>query len=366
MASPMSKHKKRLLILVGILISAGFLWFSLAGTNFPAIGRSLAAANWWWCLPMLAAYAAYYWIKAVRWRLLLAPMTATTARAVFAPMMIGFTFNNILPAHLGEFVRMFLGARQLKLRSSQVLATIVLERVFDMMSVILFFGMALAVARDVDPNLVKAGWIIAVAGGGFIVTAALYIVWTDRFIGVLRRTTAFVERLADLRGLGVLAKLRGLVLHQLEIGVEGLYALKNPHLLFWIAVTSVAQWGFMGVAAYLAIIAVGAKVQLSAAFVVLAATTFGVTLPAAPGFLGTVQAMFKIALVPYGVSATAAFAASAFFHVPTYLIVTLPGLWLLKRTGYKMSEIREEAEAAAEEAESPEDPAPPAAATTTS
>lgn len=359
----MTKHKKRLLILIGILISAGFLWFSLAGTDFASIGKSLANANWWWCLPMLVAYVIYYWIKAIRWRLLLAPMTETTARAIFAPMMIGFTFNNILPAHLGEFVRMYLGARQLKLGSSQVLATIVLERVFDMMSVILFFGLALVVAKDVDPTLVQAGWIIAVAGGVFIVMAGLYIVWTNRFIGVLRRTTAFLERVSHVRGLGILARLRGFVLHQLEIGVEGLYALKNPRLLFWIVVTSVAQWGFMGVAAYLAIIAVGAEVQLSAAFVVLAATTFGVTLPAAPGFLGTVQAMFKIALVPYGVSVTAAFAASAFFHVPTYLIVTLPGLWLLKRTGYKMSEIREEAEAAAEEAEAVDSSGPEAPAT---
>jgi uncharacterized membrane protein YbhN (UPF0104 family) len=181
----------------------------------------------------------------------------------------------------------------------------------------------------------------------FLVATAVYIVWTDAFLRLLRRLTFFVPRLAQLPGLGILDRGREGVLRRLEIGVEGLHALKQPGLCFGVVTTSIAQWGCMGLSAYCAMLAVGIQVQLSGAFVVLAATTFFVTLPAAPGFLGSIQAAFNLALVPYGVSGAAAFAASAFFHVPTYLIVTLPGLWLLKRTGYRLRQIRDEAEAGA-------------------
>jgi len=334
----MTTGKRRLLILAGVAISAVFLWYSLRGTDFARIGEALARANWWLSLPMLGSYCLYYWIKALRWRMLLAPMTKTTARAIFSPMMIGFMFNNILPAHLGEFVRMYLGARQLGIRNTQVLATIVLERMFDFLSVVFFLGLVLLVGKDVPPTLVHIGYVTALVGLAFMAVAAVYITWTTPFLAFVKRASFFVPR-----------KIRDAILHQLEIGVQGLFALKQPRLLAGIVITSLAQWACMGVSAYLAIVAVGIETRMSAAFVVLAATTFGVTLPAAPGFLGSIQAAFKAALTPYKVSATAAFAASAFFHVPTYLIVTLPGLYLLKRTGYKMKQIREEAEAAAEE-----------------
>ncbi len=344
----MTTTRRRVLICTGILISVFFLWYSLRGTDFGQIGLALAQARFWLCIPMLAAYCIYYWIKAVRWRLLLHPMKETTAREIFSPMMIGFLFNNILPAHLGEFVRMYLGARQLELRNTQVLATIVLERVFDFLSVVLFLGLAILVDRNVDPGLVTVGYVTLAAGGMFLLVTTLYITWTAGFLDLLKRLTAFLPPLARIPGLGFLVKVRDGVLHQLEIGVHGLYALKKPRLLAGIILTSVLQWGFMGLAAYLALMAVNIVTPLSAAFVVLAAATFGVTLPAAPGFLGTIQAMFRVALEPYGVSSDAAFAASAFFHVPTWLIVTLPGLYLLRRTGYKLRQIQQEAEAAAD------------------
>ena len=134
----------------------------------------------------------------------------------------------------------------------------------------------------------------------------------------------------------------------------GLQSLRRLPLLLGIVVTSIVQWGFMGLTVYLSLVAIGLDLRLSPAFVVLAATTFGITLPAAPGFLGTVQAAYVLALIPYGVSRADAFAASAVFHVPTYLTVTLLGLWLLKGAGYHVAEISRDAESAAEaEAETP-------------
>ena len=335
----MTKHKKRALIVVGILISIGFLWLALRGTDFAEISRALANSSLWMVVPMLAAYAIYYWIKAVRWRLMLLPIKEATSRSLFRPMMLGFFGNNVLPAHLGEFVRMYLGARQLGLRNSEVLATIVLERMFDFLAVVFFLGMALVLGRDVPEDLVAIGYVTGIVGIVFMIVAGLYVTMTPAFLATVRRLTFFLP-----------AKVRNAGLHQLEVGATGLQSLRRLPLLLGVVATSIAQWAFMGLTIYLSLRAVGLDVRFSPAFVVLAATTFGVTLPSAPGFLGTVQAAYVLALEPYGVSRAEAFAASAFFHLPTFTAVTLLGLWLLRGQGSRVAEIQRAAEAAAETA----------------
>lgn len=340
----MTNAKRRLLIFVGVAISVLFLWLALKETNFREIGTALGRSALWLMAPLLVAYGAYYWLKAIRWRMLLKPMADVRTGEIVSPMMIGFMGNNILPAHLGEFIRMYLGAKQLGLRKTQVLATIVLERMFDVLSVVLFLGLVLIVGKNVPAQLETVGYVTAAIGLGSMVLIACYVKWTDRFLRETRRALFFVP-----------GKIREAVLHQLEVGVEGLAAIKRPGLLFGIVTTSLGQWACMGVSNYIAIRAIGIDTRMSAAFVVLAATTFAVTLPTAPGFLGTVQVAFKIALVPYGVAAGDAVAASVFFHVPTYLAVTFVGLWFLKRTGYRLRQLREDAEDEFEDAVDPPD-----------
>ena len=124
----------------GVGLSIGCLYIALRGTDLRAIGSTLAGAHLWFVLPLVAAQVLFYALKAWRWRLLLKPIQSTPTRKLVAPMMIGFMGNNLLPAHLGEFIRMFLGARLLKLAPSQLLATLVLERMFDFTAVLVFFA----------------------------------------------------------------------------------------------------------------------------------------------------------------------------------------------------------------------------------
>ena len=86
-------------------------------------------------------------------------------------------------------------------------------------------------AREVDPALVQAGWIIAVCGAVFMGMTVLYIVRTDRIIGLLGRLTSVVPS-------GILRRACEGVARRLEVGVEGLHALKKPRLLVGIIITS--------------------------------------------------------------------------------------------------------------------------------
>ena len=72
--------------------------------------------------------------------------------------MTGFFANNFLPAHLGEFVRMWVGGRVFRVSKTEVLATIVLERILDFSVIALMLGAALVVGESISAQLVYAGY----------------------------------------------------------------------------------------------------------------------------------------------------------------------------------------------------------------
>ena len=72
----------------------------------------------------------------------------------------------------------------------------------------------------------------------------------------------------------------------------------------------------------------------------LAATVLAVSLPAAPGFFGTIQLAFVLALVPYGVSESDALAGSVIFHIISYLYVMLSGVIALHQLNMRVSDLK--------------------------
>ena len=105
---------------------------------------------------MLLSLVAFYWLKVVRWKLLLEPIGRyRPVRDLFPSTIIGFAFNNVLPAHLGEFVRVFVFSRQSGLSRTAVLSSIVLERIFDIIAILAFLvaGLLSVDAEGLDPRV---------------------------------------------------------------------------------------------------------------------------------------------------------------------------------------------------------------------
>ena len=109
---------------------------ALRDADLSTIATSLANANFLFVLPVSAALMLQFWFKALRWKILLQPFTPATTRQVFPATVIGYLANLVFPAYLGEFARVYLLGKQLRLRYSPVLATVVLERFFDFLSVL--------------------------------------------------------------------------------------------------------------------------------------------------------------------------------------------------------------------------------------
>ncbi len=333
--------KQRLSLIAGMVLSIFFLWLSLRGTNFPEIGHALARSQPVYALPLILLLALFYWFKAVRIRLLLMPMRDIHIQGILPATMIGFAANNLLPARLGDLVRAYLLGRQYSLSKTSILATMVIERLFDLVAALGLLALIL-IGTHVPASLIKPGYFIGGLELALLCIIIMMIMHTGMLVRFCMRVTCFLP-----------GTLQSWLARHVEHGALGTHALRQPYLLAGIATTSVGQAILRAAAMYLALLAVGISVPPSAALVLLALSTAAITLPSAPGFFGTMQLCFVLALKPYGVSAGDAFAASLFYQAVEYLAVTGAGLYFLRGLDQGLGKIRENAELNAEVAEAP-------------
>ena len=131
-------------LVFGTAVSLLALYFALRNVDLSSLLESILSASPLWMFVVLVSYMVHFWLKAMRWCSLLEPVYHTNTREAYPVMMTGFFANNFLPAHLGEFVRMFVGARVFDTSKTKVLATIALERILDFTVIALLFSAALA------------------------------------------------------------------------------------------------------------------------------------------------------------------------------------------------------------------------------
>jgi len=315
---------------VGLAFGAACLWWSLRRVPWQDLDVEFRRARYWLLPPFLGLLAVFYWLKAVRWRLLLLPLKPMSTRDVAGPLMVGFMANNLFPAHLGEFIRVFVIGRTQRISRSAVFSSVVLERLFDMVAILMWLGIGLMAGGGLQPEYRQAAVLVALTTVLLLSAAGAYVVWPERFVTMLDRVLrwwfppTWRKRLVDM----------------LRSGVDGMQVLRRPRLAAGVVVTSLLQWLVMALMAWVSLWAFGQQEQWAASFVVVGVIAVAILAPAPPGYVGFIQALFVAVLGLYGVREPVALAASVFFHVGQFVPVTLVGLWYLKRMGLSLREVR--------------------------
>ncbi len=290
--------------------------------------RSLPAM--WTCLVL------FYWLKAIRWHLLLEPLGKFhPLRELLPSVVIGFAFNNVLPAHLGEFVRVYVFSRQSGISKTTVLTSIVLERIFDVIAILAFLvlGLFLVEASNLDERVVSSAMFFGVAVCVGLMGATAYLIWTGpvvRFVeGCLCRIpflpTTVARKVANL----------------LETGAAGLASLRSGRLLSGILVTSFLQWMLNGLTIHLSLWAFGIHVSPAVSAIVLGVTAVGVTIPSSPGYFGVIQFCFLLVLSLFVKDKETVFAASIYYHMSQWIPVTTVGMLYFLRAGLNIADVQD-------------------------
>ena len=325
--------KKLLLLLAGTGVTVGCFYWSMQGVKVEEFQESFRGANYWTLPAIFLLLFVFYWLKAVRWSWMLQPIRKLGARQLFSPVMIGFAANNVLPAHLGEFVRVFLVGRRHSVPAATVLSTVVLERVFDVMAIVSLFAVSLPFADELPPEYSKVVMYLATAAAAFVVFASVFLLWTEasnRLFSVAMRFVPFV-------GEGM----KGRLVSMMESAGEGLNALRSVHTILALVLNSLVQWILNGLIAYLALRAFHIPVAPADGLILTAVLAVAVMIPSTPGYFGLIQGAFKMSILALGIDAgeSRVFAASMYYHMSMYVPVTLTGMFFLSNEGLRLRDL---------------------------
>lgn len=307
-------------MIIGLAVSAACLWFATRGTDWTAVAQVLASARLPWVLAAGAASVLAISLRAQRWRLLLRPIAVVPFGSSFSATAIGFAATAVLPLRLGEVIRPALLARREGFGISPAVSSVVLERLFDMLFVVLCF-LLLSRIYPLPADLGRAAVLLgALAVAGFV---ALYLLASRR---------AFAEGLLE-RVMGVLPAALWQAVRPLSTGfLDALGALESAHIVGRVAGYSAVLWIANALPFMFSLLALGIHAPLVpaalASIVIVAAFVF---MPQAPGFLGTWQAACVLALELFGVPKDQAVGYSLFTWVVQMVVnVGLGGLFVAR------------------------------------
>jgi hypothetical protein len=302
---------------LGLAISVIFLFLVFRNIQWMGLAAALGTVNWAILLLAGTLYALSLAVRGLCWQALLAPLGPVTAGEAFVYANIGYMANNLLPLRAGEVIRAAFLAEKRCLSKSAVLATIVLERLLD----VLLLGaltLILMLAMPIPGTVKRSIFVTAIIGclGIVGVWVAAGRSWTnlsgERLPPWLpRRAARLAVSLGQSFGKG-LSAIRSVK----QAGLAGVYS-----LLAWMLVCG---------SIYLMMLASHLQLPWHAALLVMVVVNLGSAIPSSPGSIGVVHFLAVVALSPWMVNREVAVGFSIVLHAVSVLVTVALGgacLW---------------------------------------
>ncbi len=340
--------KQRLLVWVGLVVTLGSLALVFRTVPLREFVEEWGRVRWAWLLPSALLLYGGMVIRAWRWHYLFGNDRDRVRNALLLKgVMVGYAFNNVLPSgRMGELARALYVSKKGNLPFSVVLGTIVNERVFDSVTVLLMVAAASLWILPIDPDLV-------VAFGGFELSARIL---NPLFIQVMVGSVGMVLAVSILLLPGVstlvpawIARLPGLSesLRARLVGFaegvfRGLGVIKNARRFAVVSGYSVAIWGMNAASAYALAWAIpGLTMSPFQAFAVMAFVTVCAAIPALPGFWGLYEAgmIFGFQLLAIHSDQAVALVYGVTIHLIYYVPTTVLGLGFAFKSAIRLNSV---------------------------
>jgi uncharacterized protein (TIRG00374 family) len=314
--------------LVAVFLRNADLW---------GVAAEIVRARPEWLTLSLVAVLVQLAIRAWRWQYLLEPLGRTTFGSAFRATAVGFAASSILPARAGEFIRPYFLARQERMSATGAFATIILERLLDVVTVlILLAAYVLLFGRDltaVNPVAFAAvTWAGATAGVGALTGLAVLFVLAGR----PARLAELLRRLESMMP----SALAGLLARVVEKFTHGLGAIRRPGRLIIALAWSFPLWLTIAFGIWAGALAFRIDVPYPGSFLLVALLVIGVAVPT-PGAVGGFHEAFRIgATTFFGAGNQAAIGAAIVLHAFSVGPYLLLGLFFAAQEGLNVSGMR--------------------------
>lgn len=299
--------------LISALLAAVLLWFALRGVDWTNVWGLISSAQWVYLALAALMTCLTYFLRAVRWRVLLNAEADFGVGTVFSANMAGYAGNSFLPARAGEVIRSLIISSQSPLSKTYVLTTAMAERMMDAVALVLWGSVVLL---GVNP---KPSWLRNVSWGTTLIASIGVLA-----IFVLPHTGNLCERIIDR--IPAPAGIRKRLLHLAGQILAGLRVFHNVRRLTIFLMWTVLIWCGDAASVMISGHAFDLRITFPMAALLLCGLGLGSAVAPTPGYVGTYQSVAIAVLTPFGISRDAALAYILVSQALGYVVVLVLGL----------------------------------------
>lgn len=326
--------KVKLSIAAGFAISALLLWLALRNVPLDNLADAYARVSAWYLLPAALVTVTELLLRGAKWRLLLLPASpGVRVFDAFRLQAAGLALNNVLPLRLGELARASFAAREFKVPLLTVLATILVERLLDVVVLVMMFAAAAAFGGLSGGLLEYRNYLWTLVAA--LAAGLTALIFADELVSHAW-FSGFFARFPRLRSL----------FEKVAMGVKGFHSFRSGAAILGLATL---QWLTNALNMWLLALAfgLGGVVTIFRSIALLFSGAIAASIPAAPGFFGNFELMLTKVMKGWGIEETVGFAYASFVHVAGYIVVTLLGVFFIYRMGQSLGKVWGEFSAAA-------------------
>ncbi len=319
------------------------VWYAFKGIELDKLAHIFAEINYIYAILPVPIILLSHWMRAWRWKTFLAPVKEIkSVYSLFSAVMILYAVNAITP-RAGEFLRPLIISRKEKISYSSTFATIILERVIDVITLMLLFGVTFILLRekvlqllppDISPNMLIIILILMI----LIALVSLY--------------PPFINSMLRLTVRPISARLYEKLLSIVEKFKRGLAIVKSPRQYLRIALESAIIWFLYSLPLYIIFFAFDFQnthhLGLVDATMLVIVAGIGVTIAPTPGAVGVFHVLVSGAMVSlYGIDKEVALAYATVVHGVSKLTETIVGAGFFFKEGINLKTDKEVPEGAA-------------------
>ncbi len=320
------KYKRAL----GLIVAIVLLFLSFHDLDRERIGDILSQTNYWYLIPAIIAAFLMNVCKALRWRVIMDPVTKLTFRNIYSIYSVGQMINVSLPALTGQAARVLVLSKQAKLPKTYCATTIIIEVLFDGVSLLIIMLAA-------STFVVFPGWLArsGILAGIVLVTlaVALLLIVHNR-----RKLRIYGRRRLKLRFPRLFEKIR----HVSKSFVDALDILTSLKHSTLTAIYSLLLWASHALVIVFIIRMFGIDMPIWGALVILVVNSVLLMFPITPGNLGTFQWACIVSMALFGVDKSSAVSFSIILHVMDMIPIFVAGLMFLYFDHLRFRELRDE------------------------
>jgi glycosyltransferase 2 family protein len=321
-------RKQQLAVLIGLIISAIFLWFAFRDLEPGKVLDVIRQAN----ILLLLFGAAWYFVAvsiiSLRWQFLLRAVKVVSLKNLIPLVCIGYMGNNVYPFRSGEALRIFLLKRDHDVPVVKATTTVIIERVFDGLVMLTFIIIPLLVTDIASDDIQR---VVTLAAPIFLSALAVFFLLAAK-PGIMRQLMEFAKRLSP----GKLANIIDSIGEDIIAGLEGL---RSPADLAGAIISSYTTWAVEASVYWIVMFAFDIHESYWVALMIVGTVNLAGLLPASPGMVGVFEFFAAAVLVAAGIDEVLAGGYAITVHIVIWLPVTLVGFFFLMRQGLGWSAI---------------------------